>query len=366
LPDTFERADGPAQEPGAVALWVARGLLVGLVLCGSAGFAYGMSLISYQPERFISWLSRPMALAVLAAAIVVLIVSAWRVRPMLAVPLAPKRTTALGMGIGVLLTGVLGLNGVVLATKTVLFKEEVPLRNYLTKVPFQVGSPSSDLGVWRMLGQDRRFPKDQEDALGTTNYISRTYVDTTLPDSAPERVVQLHVAYYTGTIDTVPHVPDRCLLAGGARAVGSGIVPRTIEVGGDAFEPPSSAGDQWIARSTLDPDGTHIPDRSISGNIFTYTLDEMAEPANVLYFFAANGKFLRTPEEVRFLAFNPRDRYAYFCKIEVGVPGVGEPDAAAQRAEAFLSVILPEVMACLPDWVEVESGQYPPTARGRP
>jgi len=94
--------------------------------------------------------------------------------------------------------------------------------------------------------------------------------------------------------------------------------------------------------------------------VFTYGMGDNAQrTSNVLYFFAANGKYMHTPELVRLNGFDPRDRYAYFCKIEVGVPGVADPDEASRVAEAFLTRMLPEIMACLPDWREVKAGRYP-------
>ena len=41
------------------------------------------------------------------------------------------------------------------------------------------------------------------------------------------------------------------------------------------------------------------------------------------------------------------------------MPGVADKDVAAERASAFLSAMLPEIMACLPDWVDVEQGRWP-------
>ena len=75
--------------------------------------------------------------------------------------------------------------------------------------------------------------------------------------------------------------------------------------------------------------------------------------------FAANGKFLPGPDHVRAQGFDPRDKYAYYCKIEVQVPGASDPELVRQRAGDFLSAMLPEIMACLPDWTDVTEGRWP-------
>jgi hypothetical protein len=82
---------------------------------------------------------------------------------------------------------------------------------------------------------------------------------------------------------------------------------------------------------------------------------------NVLYFFIANGKYMGTAEEVRLEGFNISDEYSFYCKIEVQPLGVEEATDAQQRTRDLLSALLPEVMTCLPDWVDVRAGRYPLT-----
>lgn len=80
----------------------------------------------------------------------------------------------------------------------------------------------------------------------------------------------------------------------------------------------------------------------------------------MIYFFAANGRFLATPDHVRLQGFDLADRYSYYCKIEVGVHLVKDPEQAVELAGRFLSELLPEIMTCLPDWVDVLEGRWPP------
>ena len=68
--------------------------------------------------------------------------------------------------------------------------------------------------------------------LGTTNYISRVYRDGGA-DNPQGTQVRLHIAYYTGTPDTVPHVPERCDTAGGATAIDKTTVP--LQLSGPLF-----------------------------------------------------------------------------------------------------------------------------------
>ena len=67
------------------------------------------------------------------------------------------------------------------------------------------------------VGRDRIESPEIQAELGTENYVTRT--SRRKGDAAPVRV-ELHAAYYTGRVDTVPHVPDRCFVGGGMRMDG--------------------------------------------------------------------------------------------------------------------------------------------------
>src|SRR5690606_3547664 len=95
------------------------------------------------------------------------------------------------------------------------------------------------LGPWQMVSTDVRINEEVEHALGTQEYIFRDYVDSRvvpadsialiremdidrrrvalarIADDHPTAVVNLAVTYYTGLVDTVAHIPDRCYIADG-------------------------------------------------------------------------------------------------------------------------------------------------------
>jgi hypothetical protein len=74
------------------------------------------------------------------------------------------------------------------------------------------------------------------------------------------------------------------------------------------------------------------------------------------YFFIANGRTATTPEDVKILAFDKSEEYAYYCKVQfftIGPKTLTEQGFLAQAAD-LLRPLLPELMACLPDWAEIE------------
>ncbi|MBY0308853.1 MAG: hypothetical protein K2Q09_08940, partial [Phycisphaerales bacterium] len=77
------------------------------------------------------------------------------------------------------------------------------------------------------------------------------------------------------------------------------------------------------------------------------------------YFFIANGGVTPSAENVRLLAFNYRDYYAYYLKVQVSGQGYGSAEEVVQAAQSLLGELLPEIMRTVPDWVEVAAGQYP-------
>ena len=103
--------------------------------------------------------------------------------------------------------------------------------------------------------------------------------------------------------------------------------------------------------------------RMPSGDIVVRT-SEFLDPARpeerifAGYFFIANGRLTPTPGGVRMLAFNPKEKYAYYCKLQFMMKG--GPDF---EVEDFIEVmsdsmneLLGEIMLCLPDWAEVQDG----------
>jgi hypothetical protein len=78
------------------------------------------------------------------------------------------------------------------------------------------------------------------------------------------------------------------------------------------------------------------------------------------YFFIANGGLTPSPEGVRVLAFKLQDDYAYYLKVQITMSGAVDSAYASKISGQLLTELLPEIVRCAPDWVEVESGEYPP------
>lgn len=262
--------------------------------------------------------------------------------------------------LAIMVLAALGLNATVRAMNLHFRKEPVALRRELDQLP-------SRLGPWMKL-TDTRLPTEIEHTLGTKNYISRAYVDTRrLPAGEAERlealpsekreqrvnelamrddaraIVYLHVAYYTGLVDTVAHVPERCMVGGGFNPENPAVV--SLPVFKDV--PGRSPGLKVKYSEYRDKARPTIPKRDVA------------------YVFQVNGAYeYDSIEGVRKRLQNILEKHGYYAKIELAT-FLGEDTAAAQGTMTdFLASAMPEIERCLPDWTaitgkpsELNSGQ---------
>lgn len=359
---------------------LAQGAAGGAVLTGLVALLAGSIIVAYSPaelgfEATLRWRILSWATALTALAVIGFLLA--QTRRQIAGDFLLARRFTTGLVLGVLLTAALGFDQALDATQAVLFKDSVPLRRPLYRV-------ASETPGWVMAADVSDMSEDMEEALGTKLHLTRVYAPKGSnfdPDmsrrgllSADDIGVRLHVAYYTGTVDMVPHVPDVCYIAGGHERVAVSRDAQFDLPDGDLFEIYRGAGEQLEGRIADAPYWTRVPQSVFDATRFTFaprTGDSELDHQNVFYFFAANGKFMPSPDDVRVDALDIRQRYSYYCKIEVGVFALNEKDAELQHrladptealkvANDFLTSTMPEILACLPDWREVEQGLWPP------
>jgi hypothetical protein len=252
-----------------------------------------------------------------------------------------------------------GLNGATSYMKLSFQKLPVELRRPVETIP-------ATLGPWRQVMRDERLMPEIEEALGTQKYIMRFYYDTRRITPAqfedaqrradagqghiielvrrldPSAVINFAVTYYTGMVDTVAHVPDRCYTASG-------------------YEPESKETIRW----KLFPDRpAELADVSMCFTAFADPSSSGSVPTNVGYLFHTNGEYRSDPIEVRVKLQNLREKYGYYAKVEL-MTVTPNKQQAAETMRDFLFYALPEVEKVLPDWEAVTSGTAGGLAQGR-
>ncbi len=264
----------------------------------------------------------------------------------------------------VLVAGAAGLSSAVGALGANLRKQSIaaPDDRKVSAIPTETAS-------FIRAGQDTVYSEEFQEELGTANHLTRAYIRKGTPkDQKPVRL-ELHLAYYTGMIDTVPHVADRCMVGAGLQMINA---PRNVPLKLDSTrwtperdETGKTLEGRWRARIDFDHsdaklDRVRLPrdPQTIQMRISQFA-DDNKQNIFAGYFFIANGGHVPDAEGVRLLAFKLEDDYAYYLKVQVSSNDVPSPEDLATNASALLSELLPEIMRCVPDWVDVQSGNYP-------
>jgi hypothetical protein len=252
------------------------------------------------------------------------------------------RQSSFLVAVAVLLVAALGLNASVQFLQLHFKKQPVPIRQ-----SFKSGMPEV-MGSWVQLARDENLNHDLVDALGTKEFLFCHYVNATalnrspaalakefaqLPladqkkkamqilGEKPEAVLSLGLTYYTGSADTVAHIPERCYLA-------------------DGYELEQQGSPVWP-----------IEGRSVESRFLTFenTDRQNAPRCHVAYFFHVNGGYEGNSLQVRGALQNLFARYGYYAKVEVRADAMPRGQAEAVIRD-FLTAALPHVEGSLPDW----------------
>ncbi len=224
---------------------------------------------------------------------------------------------------------------------------------------------------WIRVGDDDELPNDVVDELGTTNYVSRRYVERNPPADRPPYVLDFHAAYYTGMIDTVPHVPDRCFIGGGMQRMSAAELVELDLNDSTWVEVTQGVPEKWkgqIFTTRLSSDygdgrGRRVilprDPHDLRMRVGHYA-DQAGRDIWAGYFFIANGGHVASAEGVRLLAFNLTDDYAYYLKVQVTSHQVRSAQELATVTQSLLRELMGEIMWCAPDWLAVDRGDWPP------
>jgi hypothetical protein len=168
-----------------------------------------------------------------------------------------------------------------------------------------------------------------DDALKGKTPTQRKQIAYAIEIMHPASVIHMGLTYYTGLVDTVAHIPDRCYIA-------DGYEPSKYEIPTWSLGPDASGKDQG-----------KMEVRYISFDDSTGT---NRVPKCVAYVFHTNGHYESDPLGVRRTLEDLTQRYGYYAKIEL--MAIGESgDPAVQSAMAdFMGASKASIETCLPDW----------------
>jgi hypothetical protein len=255
--------------------------------------------------------------------------------------------------LAILAAGAIGFRLLINELNIHLLKERVDLRRPLDSIP-------SRIGQWERVGTDSVFSDTLIEELGTRSYLDRVYA---LDGDLSKGAVHVHVAYYTGTIDAVPHIPERCWAVGGLEPLPNSAKSIALEIDRSAWRKPDrDEQSAYMVASVKDPVTADIERVTMPVGEIELSAVEFQDPKRPerrqvgAYFFLANGATARTSYDVRARAFNLKDRYAYYCKVQFTKSGfVKDADESLMEpfrrdATELMNGLIPHLMRCLPDW----------------
>jgi len=168
-------------------------------------------------------------------------------------------------------------------------------------------------------------------------YVTRRYEDTRENKRSRFRFWQIDIVYYSGGELTVPHVPDECVQAAGARPTGKEVLDLKIP----------SLPEPWAAWRD---------DTSFVSLRYQQTTDKGTRNLVQYYLFSMCGLPRTSRERVRIDLMDLTRRYVYFSKIQFfPVLGAGsDPGLTDRKAAEFLTNCLPYALKQLPSAGDLE------------
>ena len=260
----------------------------------------------------------------------------------------------------VFIASAVGFRATVSSLNLYLRKEPVALQQSLDTIP-------TKLGRWKRVGLDSRLGEAMVESLGTRFYLDRQYA---IDGNPANGVMTLHIAYYTGMIDAVPHVPERCWGAAGLNMVNQ---PAAILLPIDQSKWDLVSGPKNVSTGVIYPTAkvidlvtrreevVYMPigETEMSVTVFQ---DEQNSRSRLVggYLFIANARFTSSPNVVKTYAFDLSSRSSYYCKVQCSmfVNESEQPvDKWSELTADLLSELLPSLMRRLPDWTLIEASQ---------
>ncbi len=162
-------------------------------------------------------------------------------------------------------------------------------------------------------------------------YYMAVYRDTHAAPGSSGRYIRLDITYYTGLLEAVPHVGERCIVAGGGTIIHGQSKPIRVRL--DALP---AAWKKW---------------RDIEVYRTTYEIrrrDSSVTRASQYHIFGVNGKPICDWMKVRWDIGSLSLKYCYFAKIQIAVRA---PESDVEKNDTicrkFIEQVLPEVLRFL-------------------
>ncbi len=275
---------------------------------------------------------------------------------------------------GFLLLATVGWNvalyGVDLAKRPVPIPEAAEIQDHrLYNFPGEFGTfvlaPEAD----RLSADDDKLDgihvqgDDLLETLGTLKhdwnwYYMATYRDMTVPEKLGRRYMTLSITYYTGLLEAVPHVAERCIVASGGRILHEQKAPVDVTLEGL----PEAWAEQWTNIKIY-----RTPWEEVQNN--GRTRNGVQD-----HIFFMNGEPEYRWTAVRWEMGKLTNKYCYFAKVQMAPSGYGLTDEKGKMIQSaydalcaeFLRQAMPHIVRFLPSAADVRRLYADPDASDNP
>lgn len=235
----------------------------------------------------------------------------------------------------VLVAAAIGWNGTLRLLGMAMAKERVELKQSLDTFPELIGrfqlANHGEFPDPSVKDGKIRLEDDVVGILGTTDYITWIYRDTSKPLGDSAVFISVHMAYYTGLLDPVPHVAETCQVAGGAVEDKKNSYPVKWTAAG--------LGEQWGKWGDITANRSAFVRKNAAGQ----TINSV-----VCYLFSVNGEPVASRDTVRLRLMDPRKKYSYYMKIELSPMGANlTAQESDEVCKAFYAAAAKEILGRL-------------------
>lgn len=236
---------------------------------------------------------------------------------------------------GILLVVAVGWNTARSHLQIYMAKKPVPPPPGTKVVNYQLKSFPKTLGPYTLIEASAEpLKEDVLETLGTASNPNNWYYMAVYEDKQTKEMMRLDVTYYTGLLDAVPHVGERCIVAGGGTI--------RSDLSGKRVLPLTQVPQEW---------------RQLPVYRTAYEITQGMNTAQLFQYhvFSMNGVPTESWETVRWNLTLPSVKYCFFAKVQTApmAPNL-TAEASDDMTRRFLDQAMPHVLLSLPTREDIE------------
>jgi hypothetical protein len=245
---------------------------------------------------------------------------------------------------GILLVAAVGWNTARSFLQIYMAKKPVSPPKGTLVVNYQLKNFPKNLGPYSLI-EESALPlkEDVLETLGTAGNPNNWYYMAVYEDKQTKEQMRLDITYYTGLLDAVPHVGERCIVAGGG----------TVR--------PDLSGKRVLSLTQGPREWRQLP---VYRTAYEITQGMGTAQLFQYHVFSMNGAPTESWENVRWNLTLPSVKYCFFAKVQTAPLASNlTAEASDDMTRRFLDRAMPAVLRFLPTRQDIEDLRKAETAK---